>query len=137
MKIKSQPTSESIIALNKYICEQSHEPHHCYEVGKVESAIHSAFYPGDQPYVHGGIIGIGAALCFYLNKAHAFVNGNKRTAVISAITFMNLNGWDLCYSEQSEKNTDALSDVIYACAAGKVDKAQLMEWFDNHKIRLD
>jgi hypothetical protein len=30
-------------------------PVHCYGIGKVESALHSAFFPGAAPFQHGGI----------------------------------------------------------------------------------
>lgn len=36
----------------KRICWQDY---HCYDLGKIESALHSAFYPGSHPFVHGGI----------------------------------------------------------------------------------
>lgn len=36
---------------------------------------------------------IAAAYAFGLAKAHAFVDGNKRTAFVTAVTFLRLNGW--------------------------------------------
>jgi death on curing protein len=35
---------------------------------------------------------IAAAYAFGLAKAHAFVDGNKRTAFVTAVTFLRLNG---------------------------------------------
>ncbi len=49
------PTVDSVIEVNKYICLQGKNPYHCREVGKIESAICTAFYPGSPPFVHGGI----------------------------------------------------------------------------------
>ena len=34
-----------------------------------------------------------AACAFGIAKAHAFVDGNKRTAFVTSITFLRLNGW--------------------------------------------
>jgi death-on-curing protein len=34
-----------------------------------------------------------AAYAFGIAKAHAFVDGNKRTAFVTSITFLRLNGW--------------------------------------------
>jgi death-on-curing protein len=35
---------------------------------------------------------IAAAYAFGIAKAHAFVDGNKRTALVTALTFLRLNG---------------------------------------------
>ncbi len=36
---------------------------------------------------------IAAAYAFGIAKAHAFVDGNKRTAFVTAVTFLRLNGY--------------------------------------------
>lgn len=40
-----------------------------------------------------GVSEIAAAYAFGIAKAHAFVDGNKRTAFVTAITFLRLNGY--------------------------------------------
>jgi death on curing protein len=130
------PTAEQIVFANKYICEQDCNAHHCYGVGKIESAIHTAFYPGTYPFAAGGLARVAGALCFYLVRSHAFMDGNKRVGALSAIAFLNENGWDLQYPIDDTNRYDALAEIIEACAAGKVTKEQLMDWFDNHKARL-
>lgn len=136
MKVIFLPTSEAILTLNKYICKQGGNTHHCYDLGKVESAISTAFYPGKYPFAHGGIAKIAGALCFYLVKNHAFMDGNKRTGALTAITFLNQHGLDLRYPLNEKKDINALADVIERCAASKVDKDRLMKWFDRHKVSL-
>jgi len=49
------PTAEQIVLINKLVCEKGGNPHHCNEIGKVESAIYTAFYPGQYPFEAGGI----------------------------------------------------------------------------------
>lgn len=137
MKKIAIPNAEQVVFANKYVCEQDGNPHHCYGIGKVESAIHSAFYPGTYPFAAGGLARVAAALCFNLVKSHAFVDGNKRVGALAAIAFLNENGWDLEYSIDESKDYDALAEVIEGCAAGKMTKEQLMDWFDTHKIALD
>ena len=34
-----------------------------------------------------------AAYAFGIAKAHAFIDGNKRTAFVTCVTFLRLNGW--------------------------------------------
>lgn len=72
-------TATQVVRLNEIICLEAGNTPQCYGVGKVESALHSAFYPGSVPFVHGGIAKVAGALAYYLVKAHAFFDGNKRT----------------------------------------------------------
>ena len=95
MKIILLPTAEAVVEVNKYVCTQGGNPHHCYDIGKVESAIATAFYPGDYPFALGGLAKVAGALCFYLVQSHAFTDGNKRTGALTAITFLNQHGLDL------------------------------------------
>lgn len=139
MKIKRnavRPTAESIVRINQLVCHEGSSPHHCYDVGKLESAIYTAFYPGNYPYAAGGIGRIAGVLCYYLTKNHAFMDGNKRTAVLTSITFLNKNGWDLSYPFDETRGTNALATIIDDCAAGKVSKEQIMDWFDSHKVKV-
>ena len=130
--------ADQVVRINRIICAEAGNPHHCFDVGKVESAIHSAFYPGAYPFAAGGVANIAGALCFYLVKSHAFMDGNKRTATLAAMLVLHKSGWDLKYQEGSETEKSALSDIIEKCAAGEVTKEELMKWFDTHKAeRVD
>ncbi|MEI8027748.1 MAG: type II toxin-antitoxin system death-on-curing family toxin [Pseudomonadota bacterium] len=133
MMIVHTLTADSVVEINQLICADGGNRHQCYGIGKVESALHSAFYPGDYPFQHGGVACLAGALCFYLTQAHAFYDGNKRTALIASLTFLDLNGWDLQYPMDVGGKT-AVADIIERCADGKVTKEEMIEWFDRHKI---
>ncbi len=137
MRVIFIPTAEVVLAVNKFICEQGGNPHHCNGIGKVESAISTAFYPGDYPFAHGGFARVARALCFYLVKSHAFTDGNIRTGALVAITFLNQHGMDLQYPLDEEHDINGLAEIIEDCAASNITKEQLMDWFDAHKIYLD
>lgn len=130
------PSVEQVIETNEYICQQSGNLHQVLDKGKIESALHSAFYPGSYPFEAGGIAKIAGVLCFYLVKAHAFMDGNKRVGSLTAIIFMNENGWDLKYPEKEKNGNTGLANIILKCASGKIDKEEMMDWFENHKIKL-
>lgn len=97
------PTAEEVIWTNWLVCQKGRNPHICSVPGKVESALHTAFFPGEYPFAAGGLAKVAAALCFYLVKSHAFTDGNKRTAALSAIAFLNKNEWDLRYPINEKK----------------------------------
>ena len=46
-------------------------------------------------YGEPSLEGIAAAYAFGIAKAHAFVDGNKRTAFVTSATFLRLNGFGL------------------------------------------
>ena len=137
MRLILVPTAEAVVAVNRFICEQGGNPHHCSDIGKIESAISTAFYPGSYPFAHGGLLRVAGALCFYLVKSHAFTDGNKRTGALVAITFLNQHGMDLRYPIDEDKDINGLAEVIENCAAGNITKEQLMDWFEGHKSYLD
>lgn len=130
------PTANAVVEINKFICTEGGHPHHCYGVGKIESAISTAFYPGVHPFHLGGIAKVAGALCFYLVKSHAFMDGNKRTGALTSIAFLNLHGLDLKYPIHLQKNVNALAGMIEQCAAGNTNRDELILWFDGHKIKL-
>ena len=59
--------------------------------GLLESAVAApqATFAGQSPF--SDLIEIAAAYLFYLCRNHAFVDGNKRTAMVAAIAFLRLN----------------------------------------------
>lgn len=127
------PDSAAVVAANAYVCLNRGNPHACNDVGRVESALHTAFYPGSVSYIHGDIPALAGAMC-YLVQSHAFMDGNKRTGALVAATFLNLNGFELRYNLEPRNE---LADAIEACAAGKISKEKLTQWFGEHSIPGD
>ena len=128
------PTTSQVLETNRRICLRDGSLQTCLDPAKVESALATAFYPGSPPFVHGGLAPLAGALCFYLVKAHAFLDGNKRTALAVSASFLSLNGWRLLYPKTADHN--ALSEVIERCGASLLTKEDLMTWFDSHKAPL-
>ena len=127
------PTSDQIVENNKKICLEEGNPFAVLDKGKIESSIHTALYPHSRlKFIN--IAHIADALCFYLTKAHAFVDGNKRTAVLSSISFMRVNGWDLQYPKAEENGCSAFANMVDRCASGEIDKEELVAWFELHKV---
>lgn len=126
-------TVSQIININKQIIAREKQKHVCLNEEKVDSALAAAFYPGDYPFRYGGIAKVAGALCYFLTKAHAFLDGNKRTAGIAATVFMEVNGLTLIYPFNEKKGTNKFANIIDDTAASKVTKEQLIIWFDHHK----
>jgi len=67
---------------------------------------------------------LAAALCLGIAKNHAFVDGNKRTALLCARAFLFLNGWAFEPAEEDEVR------LLTAAAAGEADEKTLAAWFE-------
>lgn len=125
---------EFVLETNRFICKRDGSLCKCLDAGKVESALATAFYPGVPPFVHAGVATLAGALCFYLVRAHAFLDGNKRTALAASTAFLRLNGLRLVYPMGPTHN--ALAEVVESCGASEIDKDTLMTWFETHKALL-
>lgn len=69
------------------------------------------------------IFDLAAALCHGICKNHAFLDGNKRTALLAARAFLFLNGLAFEPREVDEVET------MVAVASGAADETRLAEWF--------
>lgn len=74
-------------------------------------------------YSQAPLAEIAAAYAFGITKAHAFVDGNKRTAFVTATTFLRLNGHAF--------RPDPVQGVrmMEGLAAGDVTEAEFAAWF--------
>jgi death-on-curing protein len=68
------------------------------------------------------IAALAAAYAFGLVKAHAFLDGNKRTALVTALTFLRLNGFGF------RPETRQGLRMIEGLAAGEVTEASFAGW---------
>ena len=73
---------------------------------------------------------LAAAYAFGLAKAHAYNDGNKRIAFLSAMIFLGLNGKDLDATETE------VVQVTTSLAAGSLTEAQLATWMRERLTRL-
>jgi death-on-curing protein len=63
-------------------------------------------------------IEIGAAYLFYLCRNHAFIDGNKRTALAACLVFLESNG----LLPEAKLPTDAWEELVLDVAASKIDR---------------
>ena len=60
-----------------------------------ENALESALHRAENKAAYGepDVFELAAAYAFGLARNHAFVDGNKRTAIVTAMLFLALNGY--------------------------------------------
>jgi death on curing protein len=66
---------------------------------------------------------LAAAYAFGLARNHSFVDGNKRIAIVSAATFLLLNGYRMTADDGT------LYTFVMALAAGEIDEAGAAAFF--------
>lgn len=70
------------------------------------------------------------ALLYGVAKAHAFFDGNKRTAWLTFMTFLNLNG--LRFTEQISGCQD---DMVVDLVEDRITKSDVIDWI-HEQVRL-
>jgi death-on-curing protein len=94
--------------------------------GLLESALarpqNIAAYADDVPTLYR----LAAAYAFGIARNHPFVDGNKRTALVVAIAFLERNGVAFAASQQEAYLT------FYDLAAGKLTEEELTAWFEKN-----
>lgn len=73
-------------------------------------------------YTDSGLAEIAAAYAFGISKAHAFVDGNKRTAFVTALTFLRLNGYS--FRPQTIEGVRMMENL----ATVEVSEAEFANW---------
>ena len=74
-------------------------------------------------YLHTDVYEMAAAYLFHIIRNHPFMDGNKRTGVVSALAFLILNGIELSTDEES------LENMVISVAEGKTGKSEIAQFF--------
>jgi death on curing protein len=69
-----------------------------------------------------------AALITSIARNHALLDGNKRTAWVLTVAFLNINGWDL------EMTQEEKFDLILAVAPGSLELDQIAASLAAHLV---
>lgn len=93
-------------------------------LGFVEQIFHNNVF---GQAIYPDIFHQAAAYMFHIIKNHAFIDGNKRTGLAAAITFLGINGYVF-----APLNEDSVFDFVISVAAGENDPDRLIphiaEW---------
>src|SRR5581483_5588201 len=98
------------------------------DLGLIQSAVArpQASYDGNDLYQD--LFDKAAALLQSLLKNHAFIDGNKRTALTSAAIFLNLNGFKLQNNHQDEV------DFAVKVDNQNLTLEQIAQWLKEHSV---
>lgn len=92
----------------------------------LQSAIGNVEATFGGEFLHQTLFEMAAAYLYGICRNHAFLDGNKRTALACAIAFLRLNDLRL------EAADHDLYDVVIGVAEGRVSKAAVAVFFEQH-----
>lgn len=78
------------------------------------------------------VIELAVVLLFSLVRNHPFEQGNKRTALVSAIQFMQANGFTVVLPDTKE-----LGELIVAVIEGAMTEAEFLEFISPYVVPFD
>lgn len=93
--------------------------------GLLESAVMMPQASFGGEYLHQNLFEMAAAYAFHIAENQPFLDGNKRTALVSALVFLDINGFVVL--DEGMK----LYDAMIAIANKEMDKHDLAELLKN------
>ncbi len=91
-------------------------------------AMPKATYNGE--YLHPDIYKMAAAYTYHLCLNHPFVDGNKRTALVAGLLFLDFNGIDI------EDPDGVLYEAMIKIASNEKDKDYLVNLFEQLHVNV-
>jgi len=89
------------------------------DLNSLKSALSTPAATYDGQFLHSTIYEMAAAYLFHIVKSHPFIDGNKRTGTVTAITFLMINGNSLIATNEDLVKTTLL------VAQGELSKSEL------------
>ena len=96
------------------------------DLGLLQSAMGSVSATFGGAFLHETMFEMAAAYLYGICRNHPFIDGNKRTAVAAALTFLEMNGVEI------ESDEDEFYDLVIGVVEGRVTKAAVAVFFDDH-----
>jgi death-on-curing protein len=101
-------SAETVIYINEEVVRETDEPFFLVDRGLLESAIAKAsnhfHYDGVED-----VVSLATTLLFGVARNHPFVQGNKRTGFLTAVVFLEING----YAIEPDASRDLAPSIIY------------------------
>ncbi len=120
---------KAVLALHDEQLAEHGGPAGLRDEGLLESALAkplNVFAYSDPP----DLFRLAASYAYGIARNHAFLDGNKRTALFVSIMFLNLNGWDIVAPKED------LYLTFLGLAEGSIGEEELGTWFTRHATPL-
>jgi death-on-curing protein len=96
------------------------------DVGLLLSAVEMPRSGVGGQYFHNDLFEMAAAYLFHIVRNHPFVDGNKRTGLVAAIVFLELN--DITIEADDDELTEFVLEVVAGAHEKSAIAARLRQW---------
>lgn len=118
-------TAEQVLFIHARLIAETGGAHGVLNLGLLQSAVARPQASFDGQDLYPDLFSKAAALLESVIGNHAFVDGNKRTAITSAGLFLRINGYRLTANNQE------LEEFTLQCAQHLVSLDQIILWFES------
>lgn len=120
---------EQVLFIHSRLIDAAGGIHGVRDVGLLQSALSRPKATFEGKDLYPDLFHKAAALMEALARNHAFIDGNKRTAITAAGIFLTMNGFVLkCSSKELERFTPAVS-------TGSVSFEYAVKWFKKYSVK--
>jgi len=98
--------------------------------GLLQSALSMPMASFGGSFLHQDIFEMAAAYLYHIVKNHPFIDGNKWTGAVSALTFLALNGYKL------KATQDDFEAMVLSVASSKMEKERVAEFIRKYASRI-
>ena len=119
-------SKEKVLLLHQLITKETGGDVNIRDYDLLDSALESAFQTFDGVELYPTKIEKGARIGYSLIANHAFVDGNKRIGIYVMLTFLEVNGIRLDYTDNE------MIEVGLGVASGKMKYNDLLSWLQLH-----
>ncbi len=121
-------TEEQVVSLNLRAITKHGGTHGVLDPGLLSSAVAMPQATFEGRYLHDSIAAMAGAYLYHICQAHAFHDGNKRTAVLAAVVFLDLNGYDL------EVDDHTFEELVVSVATRRAGKDRVTAFIEGHMV---
>ena len=116
-------TVDEVLELHAFQIEQFGGDPGIRDMGLLESAVAQASQQFAGQFLHEDLTAMAAAYLFHLAQNHPFADGNKRTGLHAALTFLAMNDINL------DIPADHGEALVIGVATGQIGKSEVAERF--------
>jgi len=119
---------ETLLEIHDRIIESTGGSYGLRDKNALQSALLSPLATFDGQELYPEAYQKVAVLLFKLVNNHPFVDGNKRTAFVVALTILAANGYEFRFTQEE------VVSFMLSVATGKSNDHQICQWLKDHTI---
>jgi len=126
-------TVEDILEYHEVVIEETGGKKGIYPdgEGKLKYILDEIRYPVFGKMRFRTLISKAARILYLLTLEHAFIDGNKRTAFLSTVSFLEINGYRINASYEE------IIEYTVAIAEHKVSFEDVKAWLKQHCVKIE